>query len=92
MTTTERNGNGAGVVAALEHLSVRIPALCSTQSNNRHWTREDLAAVALLIDRPASREQIALARVEGICFDETMLHGTEIRRIESIARRALGLA
>jgi hypothetical protein len=83
------SGEGrAGIFTALEHLGQRVPTLAATESRNRHWTVADLEAVALLIDSPASREQIALARIEGVATNGGF---GDMKHIRQIARRALGL-
>lgn len=79
-----------GVVSAREHLGQRLPDLCAKESRNRHWTQADLDAVQTLLDLPAAREQIALARIEGIASTSTG-YAENYKRITELARKGLGL-
>ena len=83
----------SGIVGALDHLQARLAVCEGTDSRHRpHWTEADMEAVAVVIDRAATREQIALARIEGLST-ETLFHEAErLTCIHRIARRALGIS
>lgn len=82
----------ASILAALDHFDERLPIIAATDSRHRpHWTTGDIAAAAALLVRPASREQIALARIEGLTsFVGYGNNKSELERVHRIARGALG--
>lgn len=78
---------------ALNHLAGRIEGMAGKDSRHTpHWNQSDQDAVKRLLDRPAAREQVALARIEGLTnvypsYDEAK----RLTIVNVIARRVLGL-
>lgn len=63
-------GARVDIADAIRHLRARVAKIETADSRHRpHWTQADLDAVAALVDIPASAEQIALARIEGITWN-----------------------
>lgn len=85
------NGYLPGIASAYEHLGARLPEIAKADSRHRpHWTQADIDAVAALLQLPASREQIALARIEGLTTYHDYSQDSR-KRIHVITRKALGL-
>lgn len=86
----------SGIVAAYAYLGERVPQIAKRESRHRPaWTIADLEAVTLLLDAPARREQIALARIEGTARFVSKYGQDETNALEAvriIARQALGLS
>lgn len=56
------------------------------------WTERDIEAVTVLLAVPAPTEQIALARIEGLASFPDYEASRKLLRIQTIARRGLGIA
>lgn len=81
-----------GILGALDHLQARLSVCKGADSRHRpHWTEADMQAVAAVIDRAAAREQLALARIEGLTAFTRYQEDETLGRIRVIARKALGL-
>jgi hypothetical protein len=79
------------LASAIRHLRARVAQIDAGDSRNRpRWAQADLDAVAVLVDIPASAEQIALARIEGMTGNGGY-PGDIVKRAHRISRRALGL-
>lgn len=77
---------------AFEHLSARLDAMSGKDTRHTpHWNDRDQQAVWMLLEKPASRAEIALARIEGITFGEGTLYTVATTHIHRICRRALEL-
>lgn len=78
-----------------KHLAERLEAMRGKDSRHTpHWNDRDQEAVKRLLDRPATREQIALARIEGITNIVSQFGSDgqdRCERVSIIARAALGL-
>jgi hypothetical protein len=84
-----------GIVWALRHLNDRLPDLVAADSRARpRWRQDDIDALSIVLERAASREQIALGRIEGVSHiagSWTSDHKVQLKLVNQIARLALGL-
>ena len=72
------------------HLMKRLLEVETANPSNRHrWSRDDIRAVSLLLRGEATKEQIALARIEGYSRTSPYEQTERLRAISQIAREAL---